>query len=100
MKFAAWPVRGNLMKSNSPSSDFYQTLSELEREYWHRLDALFQQVQPQQPEKGIEALILRARRQAEAEGISLAEALAQVYAGAAERTRRRVELLSRCNLAE
>jgi hypothetical protein len=43
------------------SQDFYSDLSPLEQTYWHKLAELFQLVDPQKPEKGCKALILKAR---------------------------------------
>lgn len=79
-------------------NDFYQTLSPLEKEYWHQLDSLFQQVQPQEPEKGIQALLMRARQKTVTDGIPLEQALQDILQGAKERTERRVLLLAQCAL--
>ena len=72
-------------------------LSPLEREYRDKLHALFARVNPQQPEKGIRALLERARKETSA-GKPETEALAEMYAGAEERTERRIALLSNCSL--
>jgi|GEM_PF-2178045 len=84
--------------SHIPNPDFYQTLSPVEQIYWHKLAEVFQMVSVQKPEKGIKALLLRARVDALTSGVSLEEALKAVYQGARERTERRVALLSRCQL--
>lgn len=80
------------------SNDFYQTLNPLEKEYWHQLDSVFQQVQPQKPEKGIQALLMRARQRTVTEKIPLEQALQRMLQGARERTERRVQLLNQCAL--
>lgn len=80
------------------SSSFYSTLTDLEKTYWHKLSEVFAQVQPQQPEKGIEALIQRARKAALEKGTDLAIELEYQFRGASERTRRRLELLGACQL--
>ena len=77
---------------------FYQTLSPLEQSAWKRLHAIFQNVHPQKPEKGIKALILRARETARQQNIALEIALETILAGATERTERRVQLLQQCRL--
>jgi hypothetical protein len=80
------------------STALYESLSALERTYWHKLAELFQLVNPQKSEKGIQALILRARK-ASAENLSpLADELEATFQVAKERTLRRMELLSRCQL--
>jgi hypothetical protein len=80
-------------------AEFYQSLNTLEKEAWHHLAELFQQVSPQKPEKGIRTLILRARDDAEKQGLPLEEALKRMLAGATERTLRRAALLSQCGLS-
>lgn len=87
-------IRGQAMNAK----DFYQTLSPLEKEYWHKLDSVFQQVQPQKPEKGIQALLIRARQMAASENIPLEQALQCILQDATERTARRVQLLNQCAL--
>lgn len=80
------------------STAFYESLSELERTYWHKLAELFQLVDPKKPEKGIQALILRARKASAENQLPLADELKSIFQAAKERTLRRVELLSRCQL--
>jgi hypothetical protein len=80
------------------SSLFYESLTALEKEYWQALHDLFQRVNPRRPEKGIQALLLRARQQAQAHKISLELALAQILKDATERTERRLQLLNQCTL--
>ncbi len=80
------------------STAFYESLSELERAYWYKLAELFQLVDPQKPEKGIQALILRARKASTDNQLPLADELVTMFQAAKERTLRRVELLSRCQL--
>ena len=77
---------------------FYHSLGPLEKAYWHKLDAVFQQVQPQKPAKGIEALLKRARTAAAQANVTLEQALEEVLQGAVERTERRVRLLNQCSL--
>lgn len=77
---------------------FYETLSPLEKKYWEALYALFQRVQPAKPEKGIQALLIRARKLVEEQGLSPEAALERILREATERTNRRVELLNRCAL--
>lgn len=77
---------------------FYQSLSPIEKEYWHKLDTVFQQVNPQKPAQGIEALLKRAKAAATQENIPLAQALEEMLKGAMERTERRLRLLGQCNL--
>lgn len=81
-------------------SAFYDSLSEVERDYWHQLAELFQLVTPQKPEKGIETLILRARKASAQKQTPLAHELEVVFQGAKERTLRRVELLNACSLPQ
>lgn len=73
-------------------------LNELEERFAERLRLLFGQVDPQKPEKGIAVLLKRAREQAAKTGQPMEQALEEVYQSAAERTARRVELLSSCPL--
>lgn len=73
-------------------------LSQAEKIYAQKLSDLFQLVTPQKPEKGIRALLLRARQRVATEGVSPEQALAEIYAGAKERTERRVRLLAACPL--
>ena len=80
------------------SSDFYSALSPVEKAYWHKLAEVFQLVNPQKPEKGIQALILRARNAAAENQSPLENELESMFQGAKERTLRRIELLSRCQL--
>jgi hypothetical protein len=75
---------------------FYESLSELEKYYWHKLADLFQLVSPQKPEKGIHALILRARKASNDSQAPLDGELETMFQAAKERTLRRVELLSHC----
>lgn len=77
---------------------FYDSLSPIEKAYWHKLAELFQMVNPQKPEKGIEALILRARKASKQNGSDLEQELEAVFLGAQERTLRRVKLLSACQI--
>jgi len=77
-------------------SVFYESLTEIEKLYWQRLAELFQMVNPQKPEKGIQALILKARRYSSENDVPYEQALEDVFQGAKERTLRRVELLSQC----
>ena len=83
---------------NKEAHTFYQSLSPIEQAAWHRLDELFQLVQPQKPEKGIKTLIIRARAQAAAQNIPLETALQQMITGASERTHKRLALLQTCSL--
>lgn len=78
------------------STTLYESLSELERTYWHKLAELFQLVEPQKPEKGIQALILRARKASAENQSPLTDELETMFQAAKERTLRRVELLNRC----
>lgn len=78
---------------------FYNTLSALEQRYWHELHRVFQQVQPQKPDKGCKALILRARRLALTHQLPLEQALQRELEGATQRTLKRLELLKNCPLA-
>ena len=55
-------------------------------------------VHSQKPEKGIRALLMRARQRVESEGVPHEQALEEIYQGAVVRTERRIELLNRCNL--
>jgi len=79
-------------------SVFYNSLSQIEQEYWHQLADLFQLVNPQKPEKGIQSLILRARKSSGDNQSSLEQELDAVFQGAKERTLRRVALLNTCQL--
>lgn len=81
----------------SPPS-FYETLSPLEKKYWESFYALFQRVQPAKPEKGIQALLIRARKLVEEQNILPEAALERILREATERTDRRVELLNQCAL--
>lgn len=81
----------------SPPS-FYETLSPLEKKYWEALYALFQRVQPAKPEKGIQALLIRARKLVDEQNVLPEAALERILREATERTDRRVELLNRCAL--
>lgn len=74
-----------------------EPLTPLERDYWQKLHALFARVNPQKPEKGITALLERARKEV-ATGKPEAQALAEMYAAAEERTERRIALLNTCAL--
>jgi len=74
------------------------TLTPLEKHYWDQLMDLFAQVNPQKPEIGCRVLIERARILTQTRNISSEEALADVYAGAKERTERRVALLNQCHV--
>ncbi len=74
------------------------TLSPLEREYRQKLLDLFSLVNPRQPQKGVQALLTRARERVLAEGIPPEQALTEMYAGAEARTMRRVALLNACTL--
>jgi hypothetical protein len=75
-------------------TDFYESLSS--QRYWHKLADLFQLVQPQKPEKGCKALILKARQASIENQSSLEMELAIVFQGAEERTHRRVGLFGHC----
>lgn len=77
---------------------FYRSLNLLEQSYWQQLYDVFQLVQPQKPEKGIKALIIRARALADNENISLEAALQSILEGATLRTENRVKLLNQCKL--
>ena len=80
------------------SPDFYSDLSPLEQTYWHKLADLFQLVDPQKPEKGCKALILKARKNTLAKVSALETELELIFQGAQERTLRRVALLGMCTL--
>lgn len=67
-----------------------------EAAFCERLSVLFALVSPQKPEKGIRALLARARALAEAEGIVLSLALEQTYEDAEKRTHARLQLLGQC----
>ncbi|WP_303674171.1 hypothetical protein [Vampirovibrio chlorellavorus] len=77
-------------------SGFYTTLSPLEKAYWAQLEALFKRVDARKPEKGIIALIFRARALADQQNIPLEQALADTLEGATQRTERRIALLQQC----
>lgn len=61
---------------------------------------LFAQVNPNKPELGCRVLIERARILAQTKNIPLESALAEIYAGAQQRTQRRVQLLKQCDLQQ
>lgn len=75
-----------------------EPLSPLEEEYREKLLVLFARVQPQKPEKGVQALLARVRKRVREEDIPEARALEEMYRGAVERTERRVRLLESCRL--
>jgi hypothetical protein len=79
-------------------TSFYEALLPIEKTYWHKLADLFQLVAPQKPERGIETLILRARKASKHHGSDLEWELETVFQGAQERTRQRVALLGSCQL--
>ena len=79
--------------------DFYHSLSDIEQRYWHELQRVFKMVQPQKPDKGCKALILRARHLALTQQLPLEETLQRELEGATQRTLRRLELLKSCPLA-
>jgi hypothetical protein len=80
------------------SSDFYKALSPIEKEYWYKLFELFQLVNPQKPEKGIETLLLRAQKAALQNGSAIEKELETIFQGAHERTHRRLERLRSCKI--
>ncbi len=79
-------------------SGIYETLSPLEKVYWAQLEALFRRVEARRPEKGIVALIFRARALVAHQNIPLEQALADTLEGATQRTERRIALLKQCPL--
>lgn len=79
-------------------SDFYTTLSAVEKIYWHKLADVFALVSPQQPQKGLITIIQRACEEARSTGKTLDEALEEHFLGAKERTERRMVLLNQCNV--
>ena len=79
-------------------SDFYTTLSPLEKAYWHKLADVFALVNPQKPEKGLIAIIQRAREEASSKEEALELVLERHYQGAKERTERRLLLINNCEL--
>lgn len=76
----------------------FDDLSPSETMFMERLARVFSLVNPQKPEKGLVALITRARNLAKETGRPLEDILEEVYQGAKERTERRVHLLSQCRL--
>jgi hypothetical protein len=80
------------------SSSFYESLTETEKVYWQRLADLFQMVNPQKPEKGLQALISKARSSSIENGVPYEQVLEDVFQGAKERTLRRVKLLNQCSM--
>lgn len=76
-----------------------EPLNELERRFAEKLQIVFAQVHPQKPEKGIAALLKRARIQASKTHQPLEEILETLYQGAVERTERRIQLLSQCSIS-
>lgn len=80
------------------TDDFYNTLIDIEKLYWHKLDGLFSLVNPQKPEKGIKAIITRARMAALKDQQPIEQHLEKLFSEAEERTRRRLVLLSQCQL--
>lgn len=83
---------------NLPSDLQDGALKPEERLYRDRFFRLFEAVVPRHPEKGVRAMLARARAQAQQYDISLAEALEDQYRQAEIRTQRRVALLSDCKL--
>jgi lysine/ornithine N-monooxygenase len=75
-----------------------EPLTELEKCFVDKLHKVFAQVHPQKPEKGVAALLKKAREQAAQSNQSLAEILETLYQGAVERTERRIKLLSQCDI--
>jgi hypothetical protein len=73
-----------------------EPLSELERHFRERLLVLFARVDAQQPEKGVQTLLLRAHAIASETKQPLAQVLEAVYQDALERTERRLALLNQC----
>lgn len=76
----------------------FDDLNPAERLFIERLAQVFAMVNPQKPEKGMMALLTRARQLAKETGQPLELVLEEVYQGAKERTERRVQLLSQCSL--
>jgi hypothetical protein len=78
-------------------TDFYATLSPLEKTYWHKLDEVFAQVSPQKPEKGLRTIIQRARKEVLKTGEDLELVLEQHFQSVKERTERRIALINECS---
>jgi hypothetical protein len=73
-------------------------LTPIEQEFADKLQTLFARVQPQKPEKGIAALLKRARNKAKQTDQPMELILEEIYKAAVERTERRIQLLSQCSL--
>jgi lysine/ornithine N-monooxygenase len=89
-----------MSKHQPPKPEDGNAYNLLEAQFVPKFLALFAQVSARQPEKGVKALILRARRQARQTGLPLETVLDQVYQDAVERTERRIQLLQRCELKQ
>jgi hypothetical protein len=79
------------------TSIFYESLTEIEKLYWNKLEDLFQMVKPKKPEKGLQALISKARSISVENNMQYEQALEDVFQGAKERTLCRVKLLNQCS---
>ena len=76
----------------------YEELNTLEKEYWDKLMQLFMRADPKYPEKGIIAVIKKARSYSESNRIPLETALQKFYSEAENRTEKRLELLMKCSI--
>ena len=79
-------------------TEIYESLSPIEQDYWHRFNDLFALVEAKQPEKGILALIQRAKVQATSKNLPLESALSAEFKAAEKRTQRRLALLQSCSI--
>lgn len=76
-------------------------LTIVEQAFWVQCIGLFELVQAKQPERGVWALILKARRKTESTpGLLYERALEQEFEAAKVRTYNRLKLLQECALKE
>lgn len=72
-----------------------KTLNEV---YAGKLAEVFSWVDARLPEKGIETILSRARREADEKNLPYAHMLEQHYQGVLERTQRRLRLIAQCSV--
>ncbi len=82
--------------NDSENAQIPEPLSPAEQAFRDRCLKLFSRVDAENPDKGIAALLERAKSRAKESSIPYETALDQIYQEAEERTERRIELLMQC----
>ncbi|MEB3206707.1 MAG: hypothetical protein VKK59_05090 [Vampirovibrionales bacterium] len=88
---------------NTSSSDLkpvptlFETADDTLAPMAQKLFELFERVQAQKPERGVNALLRRAQNLSRLQNITLADALEAIYQGALQRTEARLALTQSCS---